>query len=67
MREIKLWIEKLKRLEEVYDEINAVLGTPDSLCIYCDSNRYDGRGIIHKDSCCLKKLRELIQDLEKEV
>jgi len=59
----ELLIQQLKEIEEDMDKINAVMGSYDKLCIYCGSDRYDGRGIIHHAQCPIRKLRDLISDL----
>ncbi len=62
----------------ILDDLNAKYGTTGRLCIYCGTKEYNSTiGIVHKDSCLLKQLREpkaqnihsrqeLIKELEED-
>ena len=47
----------LKELHDACDNLNALMGTPESLCVFCHSQYYDGSGIIHKSDCVMVKVR----------
>lgn len=57
--------ESIGKWHKVLDDLNAEIG---NLCVYCRSQKYDGRvGIVHKPFCILLEMRkELRQTLKGE-
>jgi len=53
----------LKEAEQKLDDINAKAGIKGSLCGYCHSETYYGKeGIIHEDTCLIKRIRKALQE-----
>jgi len=54
-------LDLLIKVEDSMDTMNGIHGEGDCLCIFCYANTYDGKsGIIHKEDCPVKLLREEI-------
>lgn len=55
-------LDRLKEIEEYFDNYNGKNGTPTELCRFCKSKIYANFGIIHEDNCVIVKLRKLIEE-----
>jgi len=57
----------LKLIHEDIDKANSDYGTKEKLCIYCKSNKYEGKqGIIHSQLCIVTLIRDYLKKLEVE-
>ena len=52
----------LKNIEEKADKLN---GNKGNLCLFCDIDKHDCMGIIHKDDCLIIDMRKLIRYFEQ--
>src|SRR3990172_1423666 len=56
--------DALKKAEGYFDRMNGAYGYDGHLCIFCQSRKYDGHGIIHDDDCIISLSRKALAKAE---
>ena len=54
--------KELFDIENKLDKLNSNYGFKNDYCIFCHSNIYNGKGIIHKRNCIIQQLRNKINE-----
>ena len=58
-------LNALQELHDACDNLNVLMGTPSSLCVFCHSRFYNASGIIHEHDCVMVKTRFALQEGDK--